>query len=84
MQLSQYGQELVNGSTCCSAYPVEKDGKQFICISNGLSYWGRIEDGEGNFVETLNSEYDYEENYKPNFSAYDLEKAGYRAVSNVT
>lgn len=71
MKVSKYAQELLVGLTCCHSVGLTKDGKTFVGIYNELSHWGRIEDGEGEFVEELSSEMEVDEDgsqYQSNFS----------------
>lgn len=70
--LSDYAQKLVNSSTCCHTVGLFRQGKSYVGIYNGLSNWGRVEDGQGNLVEHLGTE-----DNDPNFSERDFELAGY-------
>lgn len=68
--LSDYAQHLLR-STCCHTVQLPNG---FIGIYNGFSYWGRVEDGKGNLVAYLTTDYNTEENYLPNFTKGDFDK----------
>lgn len=79
--LSQYAQQLLKNSTCCHSQQLTKNGKEFIGIYNGLSSWARVEDGKGNLVIELGTEWDEEENYHPSFTLNDFIDAGFVIVN---
>lgn len=85
MKVSEYGQSLLCGSTCCHKVALNKDNKVFIGIYNGLSYWGRVEDGQGNLVEELSTEWEDDkdtgpQSYQPCFSERDFTDSGYQVI----
>ncbi|ADZ31533.1 hypothetical protein PaVLD_ORF026R [Planktothrix phage PaV-LD] len=59
MKVSRYAQELL-AATCCHSVHLKKDGKTFVGIYNGFATWGRVENGEGKFVEELGVDADVE------------------------
>jgi hypothetical protein len=81
--LSDYAKHLLE-STCCHLCQLWKDGKNYWGIYNGLSYWGRIEDGKGNEVERVYcQDPDYDDldedgnYYEPSFTPDDFARNGY-------
>lgn len=76
--LSEYAQQLLNGSTSC--HSVELEGG-LIGIYNGLASWGRVEDGQGNLVQELGFDMEVDEDgsqYQPTFFADSFESFGYK------
>jgi hypothetical protein len=76
--LSTYSINLLNNSTSCNKVELE-DG--LIGIYNGLSFWGRVEDGKGKLVAELAHEMEMDEDgsaYQPNFTSSSFEEFGYR------
>lgn len=79
MFLSEYAENLTKG-TCTHTVTLGKDGLMFVGIFNGLSHWGRVEDGQGNLVEELNAPWDENDNCLSNFIPNDFEEAGYDII----
>lgn len=82
MAISKTAQQLLDSSTCCYLVFLAKDGKQYFGIYNGLSYWGRIEDEDGNLVELLTADFDEEEQQPYNFRESDFTVNGYEITQN--
>lgn len=77
MTISKTAQQLLDSSTCCYLVFLAKNNQQYFGIYNGLSYWGRIEDEDGNLVEILTAEFDSEEQQPYNFRELDFVDNGY-------
>lgn len=83
MKVSKYAQELLTSTSCHSVH-LKKDGKTFVGIYNGLSYWGRVEDGDGEFIEELQKGMETDDNgsqYLSHFSEKSFTtEGGYEVI----
>lgn len=81
--LSNYAMQLLNSSGCCHSVNLANG---YVGIYNGLSYWGRVEDGKGNHIETINLDMEIDEEdgsqWQPNFTPSDFVRAGYALGSS--
>lgn len=77
MSISSYASHALRG-TCTHSVTLKKGKELFTGIYNGLSYWGRVEDHDGKFVEDLGvwQHSDPEDDYYPNFCIEDFRIEG--------
>ena len=84
MKISKYAQDLLKNSTCCHTVLLRKEGENFTGIYNGLSYWGRVEDGDGEFIEELQEGMETDDNgsqYLSHFSEKSFTtEGGYEVI----
>lgn len=78
MELSEYAREKLT-STHCHLVKLQKNDEYFYGYYNGLSYWGNVEK-DGQEVERLETDFDGDENYLPNFHESDFIKNGYEII----
>ena len=80
MSVSQYASSLLGG-TCTHSTTLKKGNDFFTGIYNGLSYWGRVEDHDGNFVEEFGVAQE-EDDSQSCFTAEDFELLGDYEIVN--
>ena len=89
LQVSKSSSQKLKG-TCTHLTRLIKNDVPYLGIHNGLSYWGIVEDGLGNEVEKLQTEYEepyqnqdgeWQTGYMPNFSERDFEFHGYEIIN---
>ena len=80
MSVSQYASNLLRG-TCTHSTTLKKGNDFFTGIYNGLSYWGRVEDHDGNFVEEFGVTQE-EDDSQSCFTAEDFDLLGDYEIVN--
>ena len=80
MTMAYLNQLLSNGSNSVS---LTKEGVEYIGVWNGLSYWGKVFSSDGSQIEQLENDYDYGDDYTPNFSVTDFYRHGYQKAPRI-
>ena len=80
MSISSYASNMLRG-TCTHSVTLKKGEDLFTGIYNGLSYWGRVEDYDGNFVEDLGVSQYSDDDCTYSFSVEDFRiEGGYEII----
>ena len=77
-------QQRLNNSTCCHKVLLTKDNKFFTGIYNGLTSSGQIYDQDGNIVDSIYIEQEWDEEekewYDVHISEIDFQNNGYTII----